>query len=123
MNNNSLQEGDTLTPEERITRLEAQMKQNTAGIRDLIVVARASIEAVQSLERSLKLTAEATADSLRAFREDAEKDRKALHAELTAYAKAAEERGKDQDDRMNALIQIVDELVRHRRNGNGKDKT
>ena len=118
-----------MTPEERITRLEAQMeentvqiKQNTAGIRDLIVVARASLEAVQSLERSLKSAAEATADSLTAFREEAEKDRNALHAELAAYAKAAEERGKDQDDRINALIQIVDELIRHRRNGNGKEK-
>jgi len=106
-------------PEERITRLEAQMEQNTAGIRDLIVIARASVEAAQSLERTLGSSLES---SLTAFREEAEKDRKALHAELASYAKAAEERSKDQDERMNALIQIVDELIRHRRNGNGKDK-
>lgn len=82
-----------MTPEERFQRIEK-------GIADLVGAARLTLDAAQK-------TLEAT---------------QTLKQTLEDYAKAAEERSKEQDARMDALIHTVDDLVRDRwrRKNNGE---
>lgn len=88
-----------MTPEERFQKIEA-------GIVDLIGAARLTLDATQNLMGAIQNLMETT---------------KTLGQKLESYAAAAEARSKELDERMNALIHTVDDLVRDRwRRKNGE---
>lgn len=92
--------------------LQTLTEKNTKAITDLIVVARANLDTTTNLQN--------TVGGLQSIVGD-------LARQLAAFAKAAEERSRELDERMNALIHTVDDLVRdrwRRKNGDGhKEKT
>lgn len=89
---------------ERIERMDRQIEQNTQAIAQLIVLARTGVEQATLIRDSISGVT-TLIDT--------------LGAKLDGYAKAAEERSKELDERMNMLINIFDDFIR--RNGKRKD--
>jgi hypothetical protein len=98
-----------MTPEERLTRIEiviekqnVQIEKNTAGIRDLIVVARTCLDSIQEL------------------RDVQREDHQLLlenHQRVMAEIDKLREAQAATDEKLNILIDTVDRIIRR----NGKE--
>lgn len=97
------------TNEQRIRRMDAQIEKNAAAIADLIIVSRTVLTV---LNATIGLQ-----EGMVSLSGELKRGMDALREELSGYAKAAEERSREQDERINALIRAVDELIQ--RNGRG----
>ena len=84
-----------MTPEERLTKLEALMEKQNTGIQGLIVVGRTCL------------------DSITEMREAHQKD----YEQWTAKMNELREAQAATDEKLNILINTVDRIIRHR-NGN-----
>ncbi len=114
-----------MTAEERFERIEGilekftlQFDQGTIqkqneGIQTLIVVSRTVLTSVQELRATQQKTFDQMWELHRATVEEMRELHRATVEEMRELSKAT-------DEKLNILIDTVDRIIRHRKNGNGK---
>jgi hypothetical protein len=99
-----------MTHDERLLLLEAVAAKHNDALDKLIIEARLNLDATVKLQNSLVQLAQQHAA-------ERDEDRREWQEYLKKYSEEEKERSKDQWERINMLIRIMDDMIRERRNG------
>jgi hypothetical protein len=109
-----------MTTEERFVKIENTLEvvtenlaRHEAAIRDLIVVSRTLLDSQKELQETHQRDHEAWRETIRDVARQIAESRREVDDKLKALTGQTAET----DKRLNALIEIVDEIIRRRKNG------
>jgi hypothetical protein len=109
-----------MTPEERFVKIENTLEivtenlaRHEAAIRDLIVVSRTLLDSQKELRETQQRDHEVWREATLDLNRDLDRSRREVDEKFKALA----EQTAETDKRLNALIEIVDEIIRRRKNG------